>query len=173
MRNRNINGVIGLVSVLLWILVFLPGLTINSQPFREQILQGNVSLHNFSVVLLTYTISNVAILCCMAGVIGAATRRITAKATEQRKFDEKPVFSAIFTGVTRGFSVYLLLLAGVYAATPDPFSAPTPEQYVRMAGTISLMAFIVNYEPDLFQTIVGIASSKGKMAGKSVTQENP
>ena len=173
MRNRNINGVIGLTSVLLWILVFLPGLTINSQPYREQILQGNVTIHSFLTVMLTYTISNVALLCCLAGVIGAATRRITAKPAEQRTLDEKPVFNAVFTGVTRGFSVYLLLLAGVYAATPDPFSAPTPEQYVRMAGTISLMAFTVNYEPDLFQTIVGIAASKGKMAGKSVPQGKP
>ena len=163
MRNRNINGVVGLFSVLLWILVFLPGLTINSQPFRDEILAGNVTFKNFSTVLLTYTISNVALLCCLAGVIGAATRRITAKSSEQRKFDEKPAFTAIFTGVTRGLSVYLLLLAGVYAATPDPFAAPTPDQYVRMAGTISLMAFTVNYEPDLFQTIVGIAASKGKL----------
>lgn len=164
MTKRNINGIIGLASVLLWIVVFLPGLTINSQPFREELLAGNVTFYNFSVVLITYTISNVALLCCISGVIGAATRRITAKASEQRKLDEKPIFSAIFTGVTRGFSVYLLLLAGVYAATPDPFAAPTSDQYVRMAGTISLMAFTVNYEPDLFQTIVGIAASKGKMA---------
>ncbi|HCE58282.1 MAG TPA: hypothetical protein DER09_10745 [Prolixibacteraceae bacterium] len=171
MRNRNINGVIGITSVLLWIIVFLPGLTVNSQPYREQILNGNITIQNFLTVMITYTISNVALLCCVAGVIGAATRRVTARASELRKYDDKPVFNAVFTGVTRGFSVYLLLLAGVYAATPDPFSAPTSEQYVRMAGTISLMSFTVNYEPELFQTIVGIAASKSKMAGKSVNQE--
>lgn len=60
------------------------------------------------------------------------------------------------------FLIYLLLLAGVYAATPDPFAAPTPEQYVRMAGTISVLAFTVNYEPDFFQMVVGMAGSKNK-----------
>lgn len=117
--------------------------------------------------MLTYTITNVALLCCLSGVIGAATRRVTARASELRKFDEKPPVTTLFSGVTRGFSVYLLLLAGVYAATPNPFSSPTPEQYVRMAGTISLLAFTVNYEPDLFQSIVGIAASKGKLVKSS------
>lgn len=173
MNSRNMNGVIGLTFVFLWILLFLPGLTVNSQPYREQISNGNVTIQNFLTVMITYTISNVAILCCLAGVIGAATRRVTARTSELRKYDDKPVLNAVFTGVTRGFSVYLLLLAGVYAATPDPFSAPTSEQYVRMAGTISLMSFTVNYEPELFQTIVGIAASKGKMVRKSVPQEKP
>jgi hypothetical protein len=169
MTNRNINGVIGIASVFLWILVFLPGLTINSQPYRNDLLNGVVTINGIFAVMITYTITNVALLCCLSGIIGAATRRVTSKLSELRKFDEKPAVTTLFTGITRGFSVYLLLLAGVYAATPDPFSSPTPEQYVRMAGTISLLAFTVNYEPDLFQTIVGIAASKGKMT-KSAEQ---
>jgi len=46
MINRNNNGVIGLTSVLLWILVFLSGLTINSEPYRKELLNGIVTFKN-------------------------------------------------------------------------------------------------------------------------------
>jgi hypothetical protein len=173
MNDRNASGIIGFVCVIMWLLIFLPGLTINSSPFRQEILEGTVTFQNFTTVLITYTITNVALLCCLAGVVGAATKRITTKSSNEKKATEKPLVNAIFLGFTRGFSVYLLLLAGVYAATPDPFAMPTPEQYVRMAGTLSLMSFTVNYEPDLFQTIVGIASSKNKLPKETTPSEKP
>jgi hypothetical protein len=67
-------------------------------------------------------------------------------------------------GLLRGFLVYLLLLAGVYAATSDPFHLPTPEQYARMAGTVSLLSFLVSYEPQFFQRAIGMVSGPGRAA---------
>jgi len=34
-----------------------------------------------------------------------------------------------------------------------PFSSPGPRQYIRLAGFISLISFLVNYRPNLFATI--------------------
>ena len=173
MSDRNASGIIGFISVILWLLIFLPGLTINSSPYRELLLKGSINFQNLFMVLVAYTVTNVALLCCTAGIVGAATRRITAKSAVREKLREKPLFNTVFSGIMRGFSVYLLLLAGVYAATPDPFGSTSPEQYVRMAGTISLLAFSVNYEPDLFQNIIGIASSKNKIPKETTTSEKP
>jgi len=39
------------------------------------------------------------------------------------------------------------VIAGLYFAMDDPFKDPTPSQYMRLAGTLSLLAFVVGYDP--------------------------
>jgi hypothetical protein len=131
----------------------LPGLTINSAPYREALLAGDLQFHNILMTFIAYTLTNTAILCCLAGLLGAAAHRLLNKETDKKYYP-------IFSGIMRGFVVYLLLLAGVYAATSDPFTTTTPEQYVRMAGTVSLLSFLVNYEPNLFQSLINLANKR-------------
>ena len=164
MKTKNYSGIVGVVSFILWLITFLPGLTINSQPYRDAILLGDISFESILMVLLAYTITNVAILCALSGIIGAAAKTLLEKSDSSSKND---VWSnPISSGVVRGFFVYLLFLAGVYAATPDPFGTTTPGQYVRMAGTVSVLSFIVNYEPNLFKSIIGFAESRIPGTGK-------
>jgi len=142
-------------AVILWLAVFLPGLTINSQPYRDALLQGEFTAQNILLTLIAYTLTNTAILCCLAGMIGTAVHNLQKKSA-----DTMP--ASMMTGVLRGFVIYLLLLAGVYAATPSPFNDTTPEQYVRMAGTVSLLAFLVNYEPNMFQSVINMSNTTEK-----------
>ncbi len=152
MKAPYITGMIGVISVVLWLAVFLPGITINSQPFRTSLLNGDFALYNIFMTMIAYTLTNTAVLCCLAGILGATAHCLIKNCTESSS-------SIIFTGIMRGFVVYLLLLAGVYAATPAPFTSTTPEQYVRMAGTVSLLAFVVNFEPNLFQSLINMAQT--------------
>jgi hypothetical protein len=121
------------------------------------------------MAFLTYTITNVALLCCLAGVIGTVSNLFLISRKKERDIgspdDDHFATNPILTGLLRGFLIYILYLAGVYAATSAPFSAPTPDQYARMAGTVSLLSFIISFEPDFLKTIIGIASKKYAPSG--------
>lgn len=56
-----------------------------------------------------------------------------------------------FASMFRSFLVYLGMMAGMYVIADNPFKSPTPEQYVRLASTVSLFAFVVGYDPSKFR----------------------
>lgn len=55
------------------------------------------------MVMLTYTITNVALLCCLAGVVGSTAKRITIKMEDIKQSGEFVVFGSIFSWVLRDF----------------------------------------------------------------------
>lgn len=61
--------------------------------------------------------------------------------------------SPIMSGLLRGLFVYLFFISGLLLFDDKPFSSPGPGQYIRLAGFISLISFLVNYRPHLFATI--------------------
>ncbi|MCI0513090.1 hypothetical protein L0128_07765 [candidate division KSB1 bacterium] len=159
-----LNCILGTVSIISWLLLFVPGLLIASKPYRDAIEAGVFSFSNFGMVLVTYTITNVALLCCLASIVGAATRvLVSIKEGEnggglpKARQGNTETIVAIFAGLLRGFLIYLFFLAGVYLSTNTPFSATTPEQYARMAGTVSVMSFLVNYEPTFLKSFIAKA----------------
>jgi len=54
----------------------------------------------------------------------------------------------------RGFFVYLFLTSGLLLLDDAPFSNPTPGQYIRLAGFLSLFSFVVSYQPRLFNKLI-------------------
>jgi len=163
------KSIVGALSVLLWMLVFLPGLTISSAPYRQQLISGHLSWTSVIMTLITYTVTNVAVLCCLSGIIGASTRAIIGSTSKGEKTSEGEGMSGmLLAGVLRSFLIYLLFISGVYMATNAPFAAPTQEQYVRVAGLISLFAFISGYDPRFFARIVdSFASATSQPRAKS------
>ena len=57
------------------------------------------------------------------------------------------------SGLLRGLFVYLFFISGLMLFDDKPFSSPGPGQYIRLAGFVSLISFLVNYRPHLFATI--------------------
>jgi hypothetical protein len=143
------------VTVFLWLTVFLLGTLVNSAPYRERFAGLDGAFFGIVgdgvVVALTYTLSNVGLLCLLASLLGSigASANLGVDADAAAEQDTSaPRTSAIL----RGFLVYLSLLAGVlmFAETP---AAPSQTQYVRLAGVTSLVSFAVNYRPALFATL--------------------
>jgi hypothetical protein len=66
------------------------------------------------------------------------------------------------TATFRGFAVYLAVIAGVYIIGGDPFDQATPSQYVRFAGSVSLLAFMVGYDPMKLQDLLDGLPGPGK-----------
>lgn len=129
----------------------------------------------FGVSMLTYTPLNAALLVIFAGFIGGCASRLAydgkvstdppgpnATVEERRAADramfltETPVASML-----RSFLVYLGILAGVYVAAGAPFEQATADQYVRFVGTMSLLAFVVGYDPTKFEDLLSMVPRPG------------
>lgn len=112
-------------------------------------------------VALFYTPINVALLTCLAGLIGGISSNLTfhpaappaeAAAAEVHRAlvrTENP-----FASLLRSFVVYLLFIAGIAITTDAPFFNPTADQYMRIAGLLSLIGFVVGYDPSTFNALL-------------------
>ena len=155
---RTIDIVILWLLAIVWLVAFLAGTLINSAPYRERITAfdgtGVTLTRDTLVVVFTYTLTNVAILCMSAGVLGQLGARAILLADSHTEPNVPPDrTSPGSSAVLRSFLVYLAFLAGVLVFGETPAS-PTQSQYVRLAGAMSLVAFVVSYRPALFGQIL-------------------
>ena len=151
-----------------------------SQPALTVIWRVLYSMYAFFAALVCFTPINLALLTLAAGLVGGCASNIAIETLpDLRRADlasehprralflqEPPISAAI-----RGFIVYLCVIAGLYVAMDDPFKDPTPGQYIRLAGTLSIMAFIVGYDAsrleDWFRAIPGPTGRSRASQGRS------
>jgi len=144
------------------------------------------SIKSFFVTMVCYTPINLALLTLVAGLIGGYASNITLdtmsdeqladmkKRFPRRDFflQEPPISAAI-----RGFVVFLCVVAGLYLAMDDPFKDPTSGQYIRLAGSISVMAFLVGYDAsrleDWLRIVPGPKSDADNGNGTQAEQNPP
>jgi hypothetical protein len=144
------------------------GILINSQPYRNGVLK-NFDWANFIMSILTYTPTNIALLCVIAAFSGGCASRMliagiakkagvdlsdpTAEKTDSQLYmNENP-----FGSMMRGLVVYFAYLAGVFIANSAPFSETTPQQYAQSAGIVSLFSFVVGFDPTVFRSLISIS----------------
>jgi small-conductance mechanosensitive channel len=173
---NNFGKGLTVATIILWIVIFLAGIVINSAPFRDRMTSKAPNIFvwftNWIVVLFVYTPTNVAILSIFAGLLGAlgrcATLHVITK-REDEEFPEDPI-NPYLSGVVRGFIVYLLIISGMIIILESPPISPTgPDQYVRLASVISVASFIVSYNPRYFGKLLHRATEsiiKKKKAAK-------
>jgi len=76
-----------------------------------------------------------------------------------------------WSAMIRAFIVYLCLIAGLYFAIDDPFKNSTPAQYTRLAGTVSVLALLVGYDPTRLRSWIGLIPNP--QSQKVTVTENP
>jgi hypothetical protein len=170
----------------LWLVLFVGGITIDTRPSRcalspDGVKALEVNLGNdggtgaivnrdqcnqahsptgfliaAGVILLWFTPVNLALVSASAGALG--TFGNLANISDEHKSrhtreNSNPYVSAML----RGFFVYLLMISGLLLLDLNPFSNPTPGQYIRLAGLMSILSFVVNYQPHLFGTLTALA----------------
>src|SRR6266403_175033 len=108
----------------------------------------------------------VACITCLAGLAGGISSRLTygrfvedplgIEATEKLTVadvlvrTENPVASML-----RSFIVYFIFVAGLALASPqNPFSEPSQDQYFRFAAMVSVLGFVVGYDPSVFNSLI-------------------
>jgi hypothetical protein len=153
-----LKGMIGLVTVIVWLSVFLAGLTIDSQPYRDALLQGNIGLRALAITMVTFTVTNAAILCVLSGVVGALSHSLLFENGEtgsrRPKIESEGAFTAILSGVLRSFVIFLVFISGVYIGASDAFGSTTQEQYARVVAITCLLSFVVSFKPAYFSQLL-------------------
>ncbi len=105
-------------------------------------------------MLFCYTATNIAMLCCTASILGGILRRIR----EQRR-GRTPIqiTTMLLSMCLQGIIVYLVMISGIISfAGWNPFiDSPDQNQYMRLAGTSSLISIMIGYSPGLFNSLLG------------------
>jgi hypothetical protein len=155
----------GIACMAAWILLFSAGLFVDSKPLRDGLAQ-RFDLGALFWLCLFYTPTNAALLTCLSGLAGGISSRLT-----YGKFVEDPLGLAPSENLTtnnlllrtenpvasmlRSFIVYLIFVAGLAIASPqNPFSDPTLDQYLRFAAMVSVLGFVVGYDPSVFNNLL-------------------
>lgn len=103
-------------------------------------------------ILLFFLPLNLAMISSAAGALGAIGNKANLE-DDQTSPQSRDESSPLMSGLLRGLFVYLFFISGLLLFDDKPFSSPGPGQYIRLAGFISLISFLVNYRPHLFATI--------------------
>jgi hypothetical protein len=186
---------LGCVALTAYLLLFSAGMFLSSKPYvdtlknsapfglsaahatstdREpdagpkKLLEAGVFISTFLWAMCLFTPINVAFLTVIAGFLGGCASNITYSRPEAKAVPElQAVFrrESPFASMIRSFIVYLAFIAGIYITTTAPFENPDANQYVRFAGTISLFAFVVGYDPTKFQDWIKWAGERGAPGG--------
>lgn len=120
----------------------------------------------FFYSVLVYTPTNMALLTLFAGLLGGCVSNIKySMMTLDERASLKPKEEAILSenplsATMRGFVIYLCMVAGLYVVLDDPFKDSTPGQYARLAGSMSLVAFIVGFDPTRIKVWLRMADNK-------------
>ena len=182
-RSRNIPKLKGaecfcvLLVFVFWLALFSGGITVDTRPSRCLISAGGVSALEDSVkyaqnpcsqfdvvtktmlfrasgiILLWFLPLNLALICASAAVLGTFGNRADLSddaSPRPSQDDTNPYVSAML----RGFFVYLIMISGLLVLDINPFSNPSPAQYIRLAGFLSLFGFVLSYQPRLFRGII-------------------
>lgn len=164
---------LSVLAVAAWVFVFTAGVTISSQPYRNVLENGRFATEigmALLATLLTFTPPNVAILCCVSGVIGEQTRRLSRRREGNPDGPHAAPHGPLASALLRGFCVFIAILAGVLVLSGSQIISPTQDQYVRLAGTGSLFAFLAGFRPRLVaQLLTRVASMFGGASGPADT----
>ena len=123
------------------------------------------------MALITFLPFNLALLCAASGALGAFGNRANLqddRTAEIARDRSNPYVSALL----RGFFVYLFMISGLLLIEDKPFSDSSPQQYVRLAGFISLFSFVVNYNPYIFNPLIEWAYQRIQPRGTTNQTEN-
>ncbi|MFD1142013.1 hypothetical protein ACFQ4C_12875 [Larkinella insperata] len=182
-RNR---GLMGIFLFFGWLVLFFMGLSVPASKLQPLDKAGHVIWDTLWLYALTFTPTNTALLAALAGVIGGLSSNLSAvnekphidmDALEPDSFEyrslvymtEHPVVSMF-----RGFLAYLILVAGSYVAsfsvpvdasdTSTPILGMSAASYFKFAVTVSLLSYLVGYDPTQLQRLVSSLNIGGRKA---------
>jgi len=172
-----------LLVFVFWLTVLLGGITVETRPFRCAISPAGVAsleaesvgLHQgepclpasngrslivaFVVVLLFYTPVNLALVSASAGVLG--TFGNLANLDEERRSRHlRETSNPYLAALLRGFFAYLFMISGLLLLDLNPFANLSPGQYIRLAGFLSILSFVINYHTLLFRMLIVMAFNR-------------
>jgi hypothetical protein len=136
----------------MWIVLFGVGILVDTAPYRAAIASG-ATIRTWVIVVFCYLPLNLVWLCAVSSLLGAFGNRANLtndRAGRKLRDDNNPYAAAVI----RGFFAYLFLISGLLLLDDQPFTNPAAAQYVRLAGFLSLLSFVISYQPRFFNTLI-------------------
>jgi hypothetical protein len=127
---------------------------------------------SFFTALVCYSPTNMALLTLISGFLGGCVSNAMISSLEEdeiKKLSSRRIAflsESPLAATMRGFVGYLCLIAGLYVAMDDPFKDSTPGQYARLAGSLSLVAFVVGYDPSRIEGWLRMAPAPQPLGGR-------
>lgn len=139
-----LEKIIGIIVLCFWLILYTGGIVIGTQSYRDIINQGTdntiLLIKSWFIVICFYTLSNVAMLCCLASIIGGI-----CSGNNDISFLKL---------ATNGLFIYLILISGLLLLGTSPFENLAQAQYTRLAGTSSLFSFMIGYNPKMLSRLI-------------------
>ena len=140
--------------LILWLLTFSMGAFIDTNPLRANLAQ-HFDFGNFLLVVAAWIPTNLGILAILAGLSGGLVRSLLRLLeVGAAQINREKESSRIIGGGVAGLLFYLALMAGAFLLMDQPFETTTKQQYFRVAGVVSFMAFLAGFRPDLLRRVM-------------------
>jgi len=178
--KRILFNILGMIAIICWIGLFVLGSWIDTKPHRECLMDEGFRWKEFGPVFWCWTPSNVAFLGLLAAfAAGCLSYNFNPRALKARIIDSRLsgdedtaakllrriefMHEVPWVSMKRGFVVFLTIIGGVFVLDTNPFGETTPAQaqatYVKLAGIVSSLAFLVGYDPTRFEGLINMISS--------------
>ena len=151
----HVGELVFLLAVLLaWSGLLAIGMFLASQPYRDTLVRGQLGFGDYAfawvMAFVSYTFTNVALLSGLASLAGAGARHVEAQLAGGERIGNLRALYA--SAALRGFFVYLIALSGLMILVENLFTniAKSPDIYLRLAGSISLVSFMLGFNPEMF-----------------------
>lgn len=158
----------------LWLIVFTAGIGVATFPYRNRLLakkelaefsgvyyvidQPLAALTDLAIIIIAYTPPNLAILCSLAAVLGSLMKQLPGglerAGADSRAEAIRTRRESLRGALLRGFCIYLSILGGVLILKDQPFTDTSPEMYVRLAATGSLLGFLAGFRAEFVANIL-------------------
>jgi hypothetical protein len=176
---------IGVFALIAWLGFFSAGLLVETTPYRrflapeafEKQAKNEVRASDaaekykgsagfaFIAALLCFTPTNLIFLTLIAGLLGGCASNVAAESVpidQKTRINPRRLMymeETPWSAVMRSFIVFLCVIAGLYLGVDDPFKDTTSAQYLRLAGTLSALAFVVGYDPSRIEQWIRLLPS--------------
>lgn len=159
------NGrtVLFLCCIIIWVGLYCSGIIVGTAFYRSQFDPVNGSndfwflVFCVIVVFLNYSMSNIAILCCLASLIGG----LASLANDV----------CLVGLLAKGLFVYLLVVSCNLVVGGNDLTSISQSQYIKLATMSSLFSFVIGYFPRRFDKLVSIAGDKVDSIAGGANQE--
>lgn len=164
--RRRGEQLVAMLVIVLWCALLLAGTVVDSEPYWRSIspapgeaiaLPHHVDRWSWAwiwfVTATCYTVSNIALLTILAGILGSLGRALR---TDRRAGPSPSLGDTIFAGALQGLFAYVLLIAGfLFMVGEEGFLNTSQAQYIRLAGLASVFGFVLGHEPATFRRMLG------------------
>jgi uncharacterized protein YneF (UPF0154 family) len=170
-RASQLELFFGVLALLAWLSFFAAGIFVSTKGFRDALLGGpNLSardaLRALLVTLCCYTVTNIFFLACISSCLGCMAHRwqTNTGAWRSTNHGDAQVRTIYAAAILRGFLFYVLVISGILiVANETTITDTTQPQYVRLAGFVSVVGFIVGFNPQLLYRFLAKVNDLGHL----------